>query len=630
MSGIFGFSVKNENTGRECLEALKFWNQDYGKQGTSSFLDKGTGCGCFLEHLSDEIDLSVPVIQTNELIAVIDAVLYNRNEILEKINVQKRETSMSDEELIIRLIQKQGYSSLAAVNGDFAGAIYDKERKTWTLFRDHMGVRPLFYYMDEKIFAFSTDLRGLAAIPFADIEINEKKLYLRMMGYNDLSLCETEFKNIYCVHPASWTVIGGNASGFFVDENIFWRLGQCKVRLKSDLEYQAELRRLIVDAIKCRLDAVTEDVGGELSGGLDSSVIAILISRLGRKGMYHSWSFSPEDLPIREGDDERKIISDICKQENITCHFSRKKSPERAEQLFQRVDPPYVNTRHIGEGAHYLRSQNVKIVFTGHGGDEGVSHRSNFFELWYHHEYLNFFRSIYRSTRLKKWRILRTIKASVRQIFVINPYFRRPFRKVHTNASAILNVEFKARMDKSLIPEPLYFAYDPVKYIMQGGTRVRLDNVALQGAENDVRYMVPFLDYRVIDYAISIPRVQYQNGIMNRYVFRKAFEEMIPQSLRDMHYKDAPSQRDFCPDFDIRKHWLECKEQLMKHLDWEFWQKYLDIKEIEKLTLDEDYTQDDYCRAIAKLNDLMQCWAVQNVKSNSSKLSKEYEKVISI
>ena len=67
---------------------------------------------------------------------------------------------------------------------------------------------------------------------------------------------------------------------------------------------------------------------------------------------------------------------------------------------------------------------------------------------------------------------------------------------------------------------PLSFSYDPVSYIHQGGSRNRLDNVALYGAYNGVRYLIPYLDYRVIDYAVSIPRYQYLRGRRNRFVFR--------------------------------------------------------------------------------------------------------------
>lgn len=624
MSGIFGFANIHNTADATCLHALKIWNKSYGSDGSDTVIFEKIGAGCYMEHLSDEISCSSPVINKMNIVAVVDAIIYNREEIISLLkNVRGNE--LSDEELILELIQEEGYPALAKVNGDFAGAVYDRNEDTWTLFRDHLGVRPLFYYYDDHVFLFSTDMRGILAVQNINININEEKLYLRMMGYNDLSLCDTEFEEIHCIHPASWVVVRKCEDAFSLKETIYWKLGERKIRLASDEAYQKEMRRLVEDAIRRRLEAVPGEVGGELSGGLDSSVIAILMSRLGRKGKFYSWSFTSEELPIRDGADERKIIQDICQQEDITCQYSHKGNPDQIDSVFDRVDPPYLNTRFIGMGAAYLKTQGVKAVFTGHGGDEGVSHRSNLFEIWYHHEYKDFVKVIYRSTKGLSFRILRTIKKILHQIFVVHPYFRKPFSKKYINTAQFLNKEFIKRMESCTEPQPLYFAYDPVKYIMQGGTRVRLDNVAVQGAENGVRYMIPFLDYRVIDFAVSIPRKQHRNEKTNRYIFRQAFDDIMPQSLRDMHYKDTPSQREYYPDFDVRAYFKNIKEDLLQHLDRAYWDKYLDIKKIESLTMAEQYTWDDCTRMSAMLNALAICGAIQNVRDKAGKLSREYE-----
>lgn len=622
MSGIYGFLQKCPDAGEKCLHALDVWNRYYGHEREDAFLAGTMGAGCHQEHLSDRFPGSAPVIWRGERIAVIDAILYNREELLNYLNEEN--PAISDEELLLNWIDSQGYAALAQVNGDFAGAVYDAAQKTWTLFRDHSGVRPLFYYMDEKTFAFSTDLRGLAALPGADLKVNEEKLYLRMMGYNDLSLCETEYEKIRCIHPASWTVVGETDTGFAYTEHIYWKWGQKKIRLKSDGEYQKELRRLITDAVRRRLDATPGIVGCELSGGLDSSVIAILISQLGREGRFFSWSFSTEDIPMKARD-ERKIIQDICSQEHISCHYAKINKDQSVNALFEHIDPPYLNTRYISEGSQYLRSQNARVVFTGHGGDEGVSHRCNFYELWYHHEYFAFLRNIYRGTRGKKLRLLRTAKAALHQIFVKNPYFRRPFHKYYANASRFVNPAFAKRMENVVQYKSLPFAYDPIAYILQGGHRVRLDNVAVQGAESGMRYMVPFVDFRVLDFALSIPRAQFHNGYTNRYIYRQAFDDMIPQSLRDMHYKDTPSQQDYTPDLDLYAYFQETKQQLMDHFDREFWKDYLDLDAVEAFSLPENFTRDDFIRTSSILNEITRCCAIQHVAQNAGRWSEEHE-----
>lgn len=627
MSGIYGYTAKQPVPTTEYLQFLSKWNRFYGREGFGELELSDSGMGCCQEHFSESFPASKPVLCRDGKTAVIDALIYNREELLPLIG--KAAADCSDEELLLELVLQKGFSVLAQVNGDFAGAIYDETEKSWTLLRDHSGVRPLFYYADKNHFVFSTDMRAIAAVPGLDLAVNEKKLYLRMMGYNDLSLCETEYAHIRCIRPASWTVITQTETGFQFREHIYWTWKQKKIRMGSDREYQQELKHLITDAVKRRLDAFPGLAGCELSGGLDSSVIAILISRLGREGRFFSWSFSTDVIPMKERD-ERKIIQDICDQENIQCAFSKVDYSQTIDKLFQRVDPPYLNTRVIAEGSTALAKEGVRVMFTGHGGDEGVSHRCNFYELWYHHEYRAFVRNIYRGTRGKNLRLLRTAKRILHQIFVQNRYFRKPFRNTWSNASALLNPQFIQRMKNRAKPLSLPFAYNPKEYILQGGHRVRLDNVALQGAECGVRYMLPFVDYRVLDFALSIPRHQFHNGYNNRYIYREAFLDMIPQSLRDMHYKDTPSQEDYMPELDLAVHFLETKAQLLGHLDRTFWEPYLNFDALERITLPQPYSRMDYIRASALLNEATLCAAIHHVIKNASAWRGNHDEPLSV
>lgn len=622
MSGIFGYLSRAATAGEKHLHALDLFNRPYGCEGTGMMRSGCMAAGCHLEHFSDRFAASAPVIETPVHIAVIDALLYNRDELIPMLGL---EHSVSDEELLLTLILRRGYAALHEVNGDFAGAVYDKETGTWTLFRDHSGVRPLFYYLDQDLFAFSTDMRGLTALPGVDMRINEHKFFERMAGYNDLTLCETEYENIRCIRPASWTIISPTDSGFHMEESIYFTWRQKKVRLGSDREYQAELRRLITDAVKRRLDAVPGLVGCELSGGLDSSVIAILISRLGREGRFFSWSYSPESNPLLEGRDERKVILDICAQENLTCHYSEKNASRTIDTVMQELALPYLNTYALTAGSRYVKSQGCRVMFTGHGGDEGVSHRCNFYELWLHHEYYAFFRNLYRRTEGQNLRLLRTVKNSWTQFTQVHPHFSKPFHKVFSNPERMLDQEFIARMQLGFEPKVHYFAFRPYEYILQGGHRVRLDNIAVQGAQAGVRYMAPYIDYRVLDFALSIPRAQFHNGHTNRYIFRAAFDDIMPQSLRDVHYKDTPSMDNFTPPVNLREDFSNRMEMLKKYIDWDAWKGYLNRAAIEAFSLPENPSRIQYANACYILTDLMTCCLIQRLPQQTREWSESHE-----
>jgi asparagine synthase (glutamine-hydrolysing) len=96
-----------------------------------------------VEHFSDRFPGGAPILHLDGADAVVDALLYNRDELEQALELAP-DCGLSDEELLLKLVGQKGWKALAMVNGDFAGAVWDREKGTWTLFRDHLGVRPLY------------------------------------------------------------------------------------------------------------------------------------------------------------------------------------------------------------------------------------------------------------------------------------------------------------------------------------------------------------------------------------------------------------------------------------------------------------------------------------------------------
>ena len=558
MSGIFGvWQTEGMSIATVDRVRLQKWNEAYGTQTESvSLEDSRILLGCRQARYTDGMPTSSPVIRNGTKYAIVDALLFNREELIKKSGLSE---GLSDEELLFSYIEKFGYEALREVNGDFTGAVYDVREKSMTLFRDHMGVRPLFYYNVGGLFAFSTDIRGLLSIGCLDVSADEQWLWRAVAGAAYIGTEHTEFTNIRCMKPASYGAFICRDEGFFPDIKTYWKPRERKIRLSSEEAYKGRLKELITDAVKRRLDAVSGPVAAELSGGLDSSIIDILIHRLGREAHYFSWSLSPEALPYAEGD-ERLIVADICRQESITCIYQDKTmqlgkdsliyqkmkdigmEPELNAGLYRRyVLPPYINTTQIGRVAQAAYEHGAKVVFTGHGGDEGVSHRCNPYELFYNREYLHYFSYMWESTKGQKHRIYKTLMRSKYNITQSGKTLRNPFVSVFASKE-ILKPEFIQKYDTGK-GSPNFFAYDPVSYVRNGGSRNRLDVVALLGAYCGARYLAPYLDYRVIDYALSIPRHMFLKKQKTRYLIRETFRDMIPESLYNLTGKEDTSWR---------------------------------------------------------------------------------------
>lgn len=617
MSAIFGYTFCNTaaKKQRDTLCELEYWNRAYGKAASDRMeLDQQSGIGCLIEHFSEAFSWGGPILEAEGSFAVIDALLFNRDELINQLSCDPK---ISDEELLLGMIRSQGLDSLERINGDFAGAFYDPVQKTWTLFRDHMGVRPLYYYLDDDVFAFSTDIRGLTSICGERCPPNPELIYQELSGLNSRTLCNTEYAHIFCVRPGSYAQFHMDNGAFEHRESRYWRLNRKKIRLRTEKAYEDEMRRLITDSIRRRLDAVPGIVGAELSGGLDSSVISILIHRLGREACHYSWSVSPEIRPLRDGDDERKVILDICRQENTSCHFEDKSQLFQLQDILDQCFPAHTDTYSLSYGSRWMHAQGARCVFTGHGGDEGVSHRGNHYELFYHGEYFSYLRAYWEDYNGRKLRFLRAPIRAIYDLIGFRKLYSKPFYMSHFDAHELLSESFKAKISRSAKDKKIYFHYAPVLYIEQGGTRQRMDNAAFQGAFCGVRYLFPYVDYRVMDFAVSIPRYLYRTGRFDRKIFRNAFKDIIPTSLYNVFYKDYASERDIVSDPKRKQQTLIQALRIRELLDRDYWGDMLDWEYIDSLSLPNLDDPKAVHRFITAFSHLNRCLLIQNVATKA-------------
>ncbi len=597
MSGIYGCWQPSCDMKEyeQDIHRLMLWNKAYGNRAEELHMGEDYCLGCYVEKLSEAAGIGAPVLQRGMKYAVIDALLFNREELLDRGRFRE---GLSDEELIFEFIEKFGMESLKEINGDFAGAVFDVESRKLTLFRDHMGVRPLFYYIKGNEIIFSTDIRGITAVEHVDVAVNGKWLWGNVTGTGNMGTENTEFEYIRCVKPATYMTFFVKNDELQFGQMPYWQLGATKVRLASEKAYIEKLRELITDSVKRRLDAVSGLVGAELSGGLDSGVIDILIHRLGRECVYFSWSASLEDIPMVEND-ERLVIEDICSQEGIKCNYGNltinysedNTIAEKMQQIgididwnegtaFRYVLPPYINTLTICEASEYIGKRGAKVVFCGHGGDEGVSHRCNPYELFYHKEYLGYLKYMWSTTEGGRNRLYNTFLRCKKNLTTSRKTLLSPYEGVF-GVQGLLRKEFEERYEKEEKPA-LSFAYDSVAYIKDGGSRNRLEVVALLGAYCGVRYLVPYLDYRVIDFAVSIPRQMYLKNQKKRYIFREAFKDVMPQSLYTLDRKDNTSWSGLDKEPVKEEDTLKQKRAIADMLDKSYWEKYLNWEAVEQ------------------------------------------------
>lgn len=590
MSSLFGCF----NQGKMSLQnGLSFWNYFYGDNYDKKELTKDLFLGGYFSSLSSHPKNPNPLLSSDHCYGVIDAIIYNREEIISQTNAT---VSVSDEQLLFELIIQNGFAALKNVNGDFAGVIYNSDENTLYLFRDHLGIRPLFYYNDGFIFVFSTDIRGILSQKQLDISIDEEWSYKTISGFMSDSNSKTEYRNVFRVIPATTISVQLSASPLTISSNNYWKPATKKIRYFSQNKYKSELKKLVESSIKIRLDSFAGKIGVELSGGLDSSVIDVIINRLKRKCVCYSWSKSPEKLPIVESDDERIIINQICEAENQECLFNVFSTSEWLQifdkniknlnlfdgSLIYNAIPHHVNTFPIYMTAYSVKEQGASVVFSGHGGDEGVSHRSQPYELFYHHEYYHYLRYHFAKTHGQKNRITKTLKRIKKDLHEGRLESHQPFRSSYSAEHFISEGLLLKSRDYQL--SPLYFGFDPLKYILQGNSMDRPECAAFWGAYAKVQYVFPYLDYRVLDYALSIPRYCHLNKGRSRYIFKETFKDLIPEKL----YKNTPKEDSSGRNRDNKQEeqdWFinfnKKRSRIISYFDRQLWSEILDFNKLD-------------------------------------------------
>lgn len=534
MSVIFGIHNKKINNIIEySLNRLCIWNDKYKYNSYKKIIDNNIGLGCFPENLSKNYSDDNSIIKINNHAYILDSLIFNRKELFERLDNKNK--NFSDELLLANIIEQFGFQALSYVNGDFAGvSLIDGQI---TLFTNHSATRPIFYYTDDNKFVFSTDMRAILCLPDVDNTINENVLYKTWKGIWDPSPTETHFKKIKRLEPATYMTIKSSHSGFLLVKHSYWKPCKQKIKYKNIDKYKTELKKLIIDAIDIRASVFSGPIGAELSAGLDSSIIDIYLNRLKYKTNLVSWSPSYTEVPKQEND-ERQIIEDICKQENTKCYYLPKLSTN-IYSLVKNLAPPYINTLQISASSKYLKENGSACVFTGLGGDELVSHRCNIYELLYHKELISFFKELLHLTKGKPFRILRLLKLMFYYVFIFPKKLYYKWIPDDIDKLNLLKKNF-VKKKKRIKNQIFCFGYNPKKYIALGSENARIDNVVLQGGLNKVRYLMPFLDYRIVDFALSIPRKLFYHHGIDRWIYRETFKYLMPKSLQIADHKETP------------------------------------------------------------------------------------------
>ncbi|MFH1504521.1 MAG: asparagine synthase (glutamine-hydrolyzing) [Candidatus Omnitrophota bacterium] len=213
--------------------------------------------------------------EDKSLAVVCNGELYNfyllKDNLIKKGHIFYTDT---DSEVLVHLYEEYGPNCLKYIKGMFAFALWDKVKKRLFIARDRFGIKPLYYYNKDGIFAFSSELKALLKLPFIEKKLDSKALDL-YFSLEYVPCPYSIFKNIHKLKPAHYIFCKDNN----VEVQRYWNLGECAVNNKiSFYEAKEELKNLLYNSVK---EHLISDVplGVFLSGGIDSISLAVLAKK---------------------------------------------------------------------------------------------------------------------------------------------------------------------------------------------------------------------------------------------------------------------------------------------------------------------------------------------------------------
>lgn len=460
-----------------------------------------------------------------------------------------------DETVLLAALEAHGPDGLDRVLGDFAFASWDRRRHRLVCARDVFGVRPFAYlHRPGELFAFASFPKALHGAGLAARTIDEMALARQVN--RDLRADDTlvaGIKRLPAAHYLSLTREGLVLARYFELDRASMGKRQC-----SPTEAAAELRRLVEQAVASRLPKRGETVA-HLSGGLDSSAVAVLAGRMLRERgrRLHAFSFLDRQRNDIHLEDESEFVRSVLDQEDDI-----RWAPIRAPVRLSILNGPLDVDKMVGLGPEMYDSAlateaatlGADLVLSGWGGDECASFngRGGLADLFLRGRWLRLAREISalrREQGLSRWQALRTrvlrpllpsaLARGMSQLRGRNP----PFRAL---LNATLSEPVRRRLGAMAAVAPGFgsgIEEDRWAAITSPHIAERAEVWAVTGARHGIGYAFPLLDRRVVEYALSLPGDLFLRGGVGRRLFRDAMSGVLPERVRQRRtkFQVAPS-----------------------------------------------------------------------------------------
>lgn len=474
--------------------------------------------------------------------------IYNFQEIKKQLEAKAhRFKTHCDTEVIVHAYEEWGQDCVHRFRGMFAFAIWNSQTDTLFVARDRLGIKPLYYYIDQDKIIFASEIKAILAAGDVSRELNPQALF----DYFNLLYVpapKSIFRNIRKL-PAGHTLTIKN--GEITEPKKYWDLSFAVVNTAlSEEEWCEQVIAKLEESIKIRL---LSDVplGAFLSGGVDSSAVVALMSGLSDSPVKTS-SIGFSDDQFNELEYANKVVTRY--KTDHSQQIVEADAVDLLEKLVWYYDEPFADSSAIPT---YLVSkitrERVTVALSGDGGDENFAgYRRYYFDL------------LENRLRAKLPGIFReTVVAGLAKIYPKADWLPQIFRaKTLLSNLAMSPMEgyfnsmswFRPYKDKILSPElrASLAGYFPKHLFSEYGNKCDTDNplsrvqyvdiktylvddiltkVDRASMANSLEVRVPLLDHEFMEMVAAMPPSMKLRGKEGKYILKKSLEPLLPNSI---------------------------------------------------------------------------------------------------
>ncbi len=456
--------------------------------------------------------------------------IYNFGELRKELEALGRGfQTRGDTEVLLQALIVWGEVALEKVVGMFAFAFWDLNTETLLLARDHLGVKPLYVYRDERRILFGSEIRALLEHPACPCTINPNAIGL-YLECQYIPSPHTIYQKIQKVPPA--TVLRYKNGS--LDQRLFWTPSYFP---KCEENAEEVLEKKLRESIRSMLIADVP-LGAFVSGGIDSSLIAALMQQESRQKVE---MFS---IALNHGHGEQQHAKTVAEHLGARFHPFVVSATDLMETLQHGFDEPFADQAILPTLILSRETKkHVKVVLTGEGADEIFAGYSNYAKRLKDRAFAN---RLYRTpfpyfypmlpTKLRKSRLcMASSRALSRRYSGVPKLFARE------TYPSVLTQDFLSFQENTIemIAEGFFFECNSEEYLdkmLHIDTRLwladdLLTKVDLATMTHSIEARVPYLDHRLVDFACALPTKLKMEGMNGKMILKNIAKKYLPAEI---------------------------------------------------------------------------------------------------